>query len=314
MTCRRQSTFATLSTSTLALLVATLGACGNYSNEDLEFMNAVPAEQDLSVSMPRSMILPANEAELSKLTHDTVATFNGALDFLSAADAIRTYQPTGHVPNGRVWGPIPAEQAGWQWHFVVTRQPDMPDQFEYAFELQRIGDDPNQWVGFVSGSFKAATGARKGEGKFTMQTDELRNAGFPVGTNAKDEMLKSLAVSYQTAAYPINVTMDIQLYPPDAAATGYTMYSMFHIAYEAQETGQGALEFKATDAMGNSIGVVSRWLPTGRGRADATVDLGPLMGQVRTECWDDTFRETYNETQGDPARGDMSLCPDISTL
>jgi len=78
-------------TSKSLLLAATLlaGACGNYSNEDLEFMNAVPAEQDLSVNMPRSNLL-VNEAELSTLTHDTVATFNGALDFLNAADVIRT--------------------------------------------------------------------------------------------------------------------------------------------------------------------------------------------------------------------------------
>jgi len=34
--------------STLVLLAATLGACGNYSNEDLEYMNAIPARDDMS--------------------------------------------------------------------------------------------------------------------------------------------------------------------------------------------------------------------------------------------------------------------------
>jgi len=68
-------------TSKSLLLAATLlaGACGNYSNEDLEFMNAVPAREDLAANMPRSMILPANEAELSRDTHDVIRTFNGAL-------------------------------------------------------------------------------------------------------------------------------------------------------------------------------------------------------------------------------------------
>ena len=51
--------------SSLALLLAVLAACGNYSNEDLEFMNAVPARDDISADIPRSPILPANEAELS---------------------------------------------------------------------------------------------------------------------------------------------------------------------------------------------------------------------------------------------------------
>jgi len=102
----------------------------------------------------------------------------------------------------------------------------------------------------------------------------------------------------------------------DAASTGYTNYGMIHIAYEAQANGQGALEFEATDAKGNNITVVTRWLATGRGRADATVTIGPVMGQTRTQCWDDMFRETYNQTQWDPTmtRGDASLCPDIPTL
>src|SRR5262245_3345139 len=78
----------------IVLAITLFAGCGNYSNEDLEFMNAVPARQDLIAFIPRSPILPANEAELAKDTHDVIATFNGALDFLVAADLIRTYQPT----------------------------------------------------------------------------------------------------------------------------------------------------------------------------------------------------------------------------
>ena len=44
MTSRR--IFSTLVVSTLA--AATRRGCGNYSNEDLEFMNAVPAREDIS--------------------------------------------------------------------------------------------------------------------------------------------------------------------------------------------------------------------------------------------------------------------------
>lgn len=311
MTCRPPSTFASL-----ALLIATLGACGNYSNEDLEFMNAVPASEDISPNIPPSKILPANEAELSRLTHDTVGVFNGALDFLSNADLIRTYQPTSRIANGRIWGPFPMnDHPGWQWRFVVTRLPDT-DDFKYAFDVQQIGADPDVWISFITGSFAASAGVRKGTGHFDMETDALRLAGFPVGVNAKDEMLKYLKVDYSTASYPINVRMEIGLYTPSDALNGYTTNTSIIITYEAQSNGQGGLKFDATDAMGNSISVVSRWLATGRGRADATVTVGPVMGQTRTECWDDSFRETYNATPWDPTMnsGDMSLCPDIPTL
>src|SRR5262245_2098762 len=87
------------------LLFATIASCGNYSNEDLEFMNAVPARQDFVAYIPRDLT-PANEAELAKDTHTVITAFNGALDFLKVADAIRAYPPTSRIPDGRVWGPV----------------------------------------------------------------------------------------------------------------------------------------------------------------------------------------------------------------
>jgi hypothetical protein len=151
----------------LVLAVALfVGACGNYSNEDLEFMNAVPARVDIAAVMPRSMILPANEAELSRLTHDVVAAFNAMLSFLEAADFIRTFQPTGRIPNGRVWGPIPMDDhPGWQWHFVITRDPAAPENFSYDFEVQPVGAG-DVWTPFIDGTFVATGGVRKGMGYF----------------------------------------------------------------------------------------------------------------------------------------------------
>ena len=103
-------------------------------------MNAVPARVDIAANIPRSMILPANEAELSRLTHDVINAFNGVLVFLEAADVIRRYQPTSRIQNGRVWGPAPMdEHPGWQWRFIITRDPAAPEMFSYAFEVQRIG-------------------------------------------------------------------------------------------------------------------------------------------------------------------------------
>ena len=62
----------------------------------------------------------------------------------------------------------------------------------------------------------------------------------------------------------------------------------------------------------------SRWLASGRGRADATATDGTVSG-TRTECWNDSFVETYNSTPWDTTpgvnHGDLATdCPDISTL
>ena len=53
------------------------------------------------------------------------------------------------------------------------------------------------------------------------------------------------------------------------------------------------MEFSGTDSDGESISVVSHWMATGRGRADATATDGTVSG-TWTECWDDSFEETYD--------------------
>ena len=87
---------------------------------------------------------------------------------------------------------------------------------------------------------------------------------------------------------------------------------------EAEESGAGLMTFSGTDSVsGAMISVVSQWMATGRGRADATATDGTVSG-TRTECWDDSFRETYNYTPWAkapalPETGDMSLCPVFSS-
>jgi hypothetical protein len=300
---------------TLALLVATLAACGNYSNEDLEFMNAVPAREDLDIEIPQSQLAPANEAELSRLTHETVEAFNGALVFLEAADKIRRFQPTSRIADGRVWGPWPMDkQPSWQWRFVITRDPVMADVFNYVFEVQPIGGVDDDWTPFIDGWFAAGTGVRKGVGHFRAQTDPLRAAGFPVETNLKGETLQLLIIDYSTAAFPVSVTMNMVLYLHggfDLADTATIRYR-----HELQESGAGLMEFSGTGSDGKSISVVSHWMPTGRGRADATATDGTATG-TWTQCWDDSFTETYKskpwaEFPEAPLTGEVTSCPDFS--
>jgi hypothetical protein len=301
----------------LVLLAATLGACGNYSNEDLEYMNAIPARDDMIANMPRSNLLPANEAELSRDTHAVVKAFNGALDFLTAADAIRTYQPTTRIPDGRIWGPVPMDDhPGWQWRFRMTRDPAAPEMFTYAFEIEPIGGTEADWIPFINGSFVATSGARRGMGSFSMKADDLRNAGYGIGPDGDGNIFKSLDVMYSTAAYPISVSMTLVLYPKGDLTNMVTI--TYH--YEQQANGQAGMEFQGTDSTtGASLKVASRWLATGRGIAEATAQDGTGAGATWTECWDDSFRSVYDNkpwaiapalvTTGDPA-----LCPDIPTL
>jgi len=305
-------------TSKSLLLAATLlaGACGNYSNEDLEFMNAVPAREDLAANMPRSMILPANEAELSRDTHDVIRAFNGALDFLDAADVIRTFQPTTRVPNGRIWGPWPMnDHAGWEWRFRMTRDSATAEMFKYWFEVRPIGTGDDSWILFIDGWFvPTGGGARRGMGFFHMQADDLRAGGFPILPDADQNIFSDLKVMYSTAAFPVSVTMTLVLYPKGDFTNTATI--VFH--YEQQENGQGAMEFSGTNAAsGASLSITSRWLASGAGRAEAVGQNAAGETATWTECWNDQFVSVYNSNPFETppvTTGDPALCPDISTL
>src|SRR5438552_14843228 len=92
---------------TLALALASLlgAGCGNYSNEDLAFMNALPKSDVLQLEIPRAGAVEiAGEAELAKLTHKTTRDSNGFLGALTTlVDWIRSHAPTSRTTDSRVW-------------------------------------------------------------------------------------------------------------------------------------------------------------------------------------------------------------------
>ncbi len=91
----RQRWHMTSRTLTLALVACALGAgCGNYSNEDLEYMAAVPTSTELAVELPAA-VNTVVEAELAKKTHEAMRTVNDSLvNVLALVDAVRGTSPT----------------------------------------------------------------------------------------------------------------------------------------------------------------------------------------------------------------------------
>jgi hypothetical protein len=293
-----------------------LASCGNYSNEDLEFMNAVPAHEDIAANFPPSYLSPADEAQLSAETHDVIDNFNGLLDILQGVDKIRTYPPTSRIPNGRVWGPysMAPEHPLWLARFTVTRDPNAPERFTYWFDVEPIGAGDAGWIRFIDGTFVATGGGvRHGMGTFHIQADGVRVANFGVNPGPDGNLFREVTVMYSTAAFPISVTM-MMIFSP-AADLGKTFSIDYH--YEQQEDGRARVEFVGTDSSsGASLSVQSRWLATGRGRADATAQNGMGQGATWSECWNDSFMSTYDEKPWDPQihTGDAASCPDISTF
>jgi hypothetical protein len=292
-----------------------LGACGNYSNDDLLYMAAVPSSQQLALALPASA--NANQAELAGDTHNGINTVNTLLDdVLGVVDAVRSYEPTSRTDNSRTWGPFADKNnPGWQWELLVTRAPD-GTTFSYILQTEDTTAPTPQWISFFTGSFDAAGGVRQGNGSVSVDFAALRTAGFPLDANAVQ--LNTLTIdyqNYQTPGSPVSVTLVIMRQPDANGVTSLTF------TYEILTDGSGEIAFTLVGNLvpGPAIETVTinaAWIPSGAGEATLAVVSGDGAGAMQTECWDASFQPTYNSKPWAVAEdlGDPSLCPTLPTF
>ena len=109
----------------LVLAALSFGACGNYSNEDLDFQLALPEDGDLDAKLPQALTNDAS-SEYYKTTRQVVTTFNGgATALVGLVDHVRGYSPTSRSGAQRIWGPFSDDNhPGWEIRVVMQRFAD----------------------------------------------------------------------------------------------------------------------------------------------------------------------------------------------
>jgi hypothetical protein len=303
----------------LATAASALAACGNYSNEDLLYMSAVPTSTQLAVVLP-APAPTVMEAELSKSTHGGVGTIRTLLDnVLGLIDAIRSYEPTSRGANQRVWGPAPdSNHPGWQWKFEIDRQLN-GTTFDYRLSFANDAA-PDSWVEFLGGTFDAAGGVKQGNGAFTAHFADAATAGYPIAADTAQFATLSLTYqNYEVEGSPVSAVLTVNRTMPDQ--NGITNASF---SYEILTDGSGEITFQAA---GNIVGgtttetvtIHAQWLASGAGMATLTITAGADVGATQTECWDATFEATYNDKPWSPTEdvnpGQMAaFCPTLPTL
>jgi len=303
------------------LMTGAIAGCGNYSNEDLEFMSAIPQHEDLTIEVPDNarMLLPLGVAEGCRTTFQTTRSLNAVADaFLTLIDRIRSNSPPRRAGDERVWGPFPADDnPGWLIQFTMTRTalaiPQVagvpePAQFDYNLDmLPAAGGAP---ISIINGSFAGSGMARTGMGQLHVTLDAAHQAGIVLSGLEK---LVVLDILYDTLAWPRSVVMHVEnVAPVDPTAEARTA----DYQYERAENGDGAMTYAWTQdlvpgASGvDTLQIESRWQSNGVGRSDASVQAGDGAGSATvTECWDTTFASTYRlESWAPPATGDESTC------
>jgi hypothetical protein len=276
----------------VALLAA--GACGNYSNADVDFQLALPARDDLAVNPPAALTV-ADSAEYYRMTADGIRDTNRLIDAIrDLIDYVRSFPPTERKLNERIWGPFPAERdPSFEVRVRIQRTPLSGEPgylFTYQIEFHRRGDASAPWFPLITGQFApGAGGVRRGSGDLHVILTDARAQGYPVPEWGE---IDRIDIVHKRLDYPHTVDMTMT-----NVATAPFPRAEFQHSLNADGSGEVRFVLRPRD-LGiyvQAIAIRTRWLPTGAGRGDARVTegLAALSGNVGIDCWGPDTRATY---------------------
>lgn len=289
----------------VAVAVAvTASACGNYSNDDLDFQLAVPKREELVAKLPtQALVTPEATAEYYRATREGAVNFNNAVVELTAlVDDVRVLPPSGRDGDERTWGPFRHRlDRDWEIRLRMARAPQAGEPgFRYVFEFHRVGAPASPWQPLLSGAF----GLGRGHGELVLDLAQARRSGYPV---AEFKDLQRLTLRYQRRQPPFTVELALETVAesPDPEAT---------YRYAENPDGSGSLSFVwrlRDNLLAQAAEIRSRWNPAGAGRADARIveGLAAMSNALGIDCWGADGRATYvlreyggRREQGSPAR------------
>jgi hypothetical protein len=271
----------------LLLLGCLATACGgNLSNDDLEFLNALPAREDLAAKLPgaeasassREIRSRVDRLELPALgtpsqtyleTRRVSEEFNTALDgLLALLEAIRQLPPTQREPDRRLWGPMSSDQPGQEVRFLMERH---AEQFAYRLQVRRAGAGEEAWWSLIEGTFQAGRGLRRGAGQVSLRLAPAKARGLDVGELA---YLDRLDFNYQTHSPPIQV--EALLVPAAGQSTTEVRHAYRELPGSLGEMGfmLASRDLVRGDAL-EELHILSRWTRE-RGVGVVTVRGGDL--------------------------------------
>lgn len=273
-------------------------ACGDYSNEDLRFLVAVPTRADLAVEVPADAA-PAPGA----LTAQAAACANGSSEtwgwakpmsdrmnasvelLLGLVDVVRRLPPSYRADDARGWGPFPDEShPGIEIRVLLGREfpggPDAPPRFVYVFQARDTG--AADWTAVLWGAFDGAS-ATHGTGGLVLDFDAL----WALGMADADAPHGKMYVEYDRS--PASLA---QL--PDAPArrirlfldqSGLGLESVFGYEFRGWPDGSGTFGY-AFRQSGDLLMVQASFDAAGQGRAAVGFrTAGGLEGGYQ-QCWD----------------------------
>jgi hypothetical protein len=257
-------------------------ACGNLSNDDIAFVEAIPQKQQLHVEVPQGSasqnLCAIGTADVFTSAKTTGVSINAGVDaILAMVDAIRTVTPTSRGDDSRTWGP-----------FADQDHPDVRIQVVMVRELDATLT-PWRWIYTISGAKAAGpflpilegeffgAQARKGIGRLTLHFEN----STALGINKPGDPAFPARIHYDLSGEPHTISLDLT-----AGVNAFGLIS-FDYWFAGYADGHGQFDYAFPDPKnGCTVFVTTFFNAQGAGRdVFRTRCAGILSGDVK-QCWD----------------------------
>jgi hypothetical protein len=302
-----------LATSALLLLCA----CGNLSNQDVAFLEAIPQKGALKVAVPRGdASQPAcalGAADVWNFARTTGDGINAGVDgILVMVDAVRAISPTTRTTDCRTWGPWNDDKhAGVQYQVVICRELDakgVPWRWIYSFLARKSGA---AFLPVLEGEFFGAE-ARNGVGRLVIHFENSRKLGIA----APDDPTYPARLYYDLSGDPRTVSFDMTDNPYGFGLVGFDYFWAGYL------DGHGRFDYALPPDKNGCRGEVTTWFTAaGAGKLKLHVRCGSFDAGDVIQCWDqsaclayvdDPFAFTPACLGVKPCKlGKISACPDL---
>jgi len=331
----------------LAVFAVSATGCGNFSNEDIVFMAAMPRPADVDLRVPGQ---PENQTEhgLSSQTQDLVACSEdnllclagqvstsintGVYDLLGLVDNIvKNHAPTRRAKGLRLWGPVYIAQANLSVRFEMRRYTyESSEVFEYCLHAMRdrvdqqaaedvtcdSADDDSGLTRILYGSFSpgeldgtAASGA--GSLVFDLNACRIANVCKPTDQG-------KLTINYDNTQDQESIAVHIRDIEPVASSAALLPPDADY-CFRRLADGSGYFKFSVNADFvpglfydPEHLEISAQWNDLEAGRADATISAGDLgSDQVNAAyCWDAQLQASYYHDSADqhPTTGAVGQC------
>ena len=272
-----------------ALLAAfVLCACGNLSNEDIAFVEALPRTGDLHVRVPPQSAQPAcalgEASQWAVGARDTGDKLNAAVDaVLGIVDAIRSSSPTSRRPDLRVWSFPDQKHPGVRMEASLLRVATSPGSdpaaqpWSFAIDARR---DAGPFLEILYAYFVGAD-ARSGQGVIAIDFDNAR----ALQINGLNDPTGVMTIHYDLTGPARTVRIEL-----GATGLGLSQFSYF---FSGNPDGSGHFDYLFPDAQGNRFSLQTAFTAAGAGRAHVSVRTSGGLTGTLDECWDATACLTY---------------------